>query len=48
MNWDQIAGNWKQFKGHVKERWGIHRQLFPRSCGRLLQEVERSTGVPAG
>ena len=22
MNWDQIAGNWKQFKGHVKEKWG--------------------------
>jgi uncharacterized protein YjbJ (UPF0337 family) len=22
MNWDQIAGNWKQFKGQVKEKWG--------------------------
>lgn len=22
MNWDQIGGNWKQFKGSVKERWG--------------------------
>jgi uncharacterized protein YjbJ (UPF0337 family) len=22
MNWDQIAGNWKQFQGKVKERWG--------------------------
>ena len=22
MNWDQIAGNWKQFKGKVKEKWG--------------------------
>jgi uncharacterized protein YjbJ (UPF0337 family) len=22
MNWDQIAGNWKQFKGYVKEKWG--------------------------
>ena len=22
MNWDQIAGNSKQFKGHVKEKWG--------------------------
>jgi len=22
MNWDQIAGNWKQVKGVVKERWG--------------------------
>ena len=22
MNWDVIEGNWKQFKGHVKEQWG--------------------------
>ena len=22
MNWDQMEGNWKQFKGKVRERWG--------------------------
>jgi uncharacterized protein YjbJ (UPF0337 family) len=22
MNWDQVAGNWKQMKRKVKERWG--------------------------
>ena len=22
MNWDVIEGNWKQFKGLVKEKWG--------------------------
>ena len=22
MNWDQIQGNWKQFSGNVRERWG--------------------------
>jgi uncharacterized protein YjbJ (UPF0337 family) len=22
MNWDVIEGDWKQFKGHVKEKWG--------------------------
>lgn len=22
MNWDQIAGNWKQMEGTVKEKWG--------------------------
>ncbi|MEK7882418.1 MULTISPECIES: CsbD family protein [unclassified Methyloversatilis] len=22
MNWDTIEGNWKQFKGTVKARWG--------------------------
>ena len=22
MNWDRIAGNWKQMTGSVKEQWG--------------------------
>ena len=22
MNWDRIEGNWRQFKGKVKEKWG--------------------------
>jgi uncharacterized protein YjbJ (UPF0337 family) len=22
MNWDRIEGNWKQFTGRVKEKWG--------------------------
>jgi uncharacterized protein YjbJ (UPF0337 family) len=22
MNWDEVEGNWKQFTGSVKERWG--------------------------
>lgn len=22
MNWDVIEGNWKQFKGKVREKWG--------------------------
>lgn len=22
MNWDTIEGNWKQWKGSVKEKWG--------------------------
>jgi uncharacterized protein YjbJ (UPF0337 family) len=22
MNWDMIEGNWKQFQGHVKKKWG--------------------------
>jgi uncharacterized protein YjbJ (UPF0337 family) len=22
MNWDQIQGNWKQFRGEVKANWG--------------------------
>ena len=22
MNWDEIEGNWKQFKGKVRSQWG--------------------------
>jgi uncharacterized protein YjbJ (UPF0337 family) len=22
MDWDRIAGNWKQVRGRVKEKWG--------------------------
>ena len=22
MNWDTVKGNWKQFSGKVRERWG--------------------------
>lgn len=22
MNWDQIEGKWKQFKGEAKQQWG--------------------------
>jgi uncharacterized protein YjbJ (UPF0337 family) len=22
MNWDQLEGGWKQFRGSVREKWG--------------------------
>ena len=22
MNWDQVQGNWKQFKGQARQQWG--------------------------
>jgi uncharacterized protein YjbJ (UPF0337 family) len=22
MNWDRVEGDWKQFKGRIKEKWG--------------------------
>jgi uncharacterized protein YjbJ (UPF0337 family) len=22
MNWDQVEGKWKQYKGEMKEKWG--------------------------
>ena len=30
MNWDTVKGDWKRFKGHVKETWGKLR-VFQRS-----------------
>ena len=23
MNWDQVQGKWKQYRGKVKEKWGL-------------------------
>jgi uncharacterized protein YjbJ (UPF0337 family) len=23
MDWNRIEGNWKQFKGKIKEQWGL-------------------------
>jgi hypothetical protein len=23
MDWNRIEGNWKQFKGRAKEKWGV-------------------------
>ena len=23
MNWDQISGNWKQYKEKIREKWGF-------------------------
>jgi uncharacterized protein YjbJ (UPF0337 family) len=22
MNWDRVEGNWKEFKGRVRQKWG--------------------------
>ncbi len=22
INWDQMKGNWTQFKGHIRQQWG--------------------------
>lgn len=33
MNWDQVEGNWKQFKGEAQIQWG-------KLTGDHLDEVE--------
>lgn len=45
MNWDQIEGRWKQFKGSARTKWGqLTDDELTRSAGRreqlagLLQE----------
>lgn len=42
MNWDRIEGNWKQFKGQVKERWGdLTDDDFDKAAGRRDQLAGR-------
>ena len=42
MNWDRIEGNWKQFSGKVKEKWG---DLTDDDLGRINGNREQMEGV---
>ena len=42
MNWDQVQGNWKQFKGQVKQKWG---DLTDDDIDRIEGRQEESAGV---
>ena len=40
MNWDQIEGNWKQFKGRARETWGdLTDDDLDRAAGQRQQLV---------
>lgn len=42
MNWDQIEGNWKQFKGKAQENWGkLTNDDWDRIAGKRTQLVGR-------
>jgi uncharacterized protein YjbJ (UPF0337 family) len=42
MNWDRLEGNWKQFKGQVKEQWGkLTDDDFDKAAGRRDQLAGR-------
>jgi uncharacterized protein YjbJ (UPF0337 family) len=42
MNWDRIKGNWKQFTGKAKEKWGdLTDDDFDRIEGQRDQLVGR-------
>ena len=35
MNWDRIEGNWKQFAGQARQKWGkLTDDDFERAAGR--------------
>ena len=41
MNWDIVEGNWKQFKGKVKEQWG---KLTDDDIDRMAGQREQLVG----
>ena len=49
MNWDQIAGNWKQVKGKLREKWGrltgndLH--ILAGRRAQLLGEIRVCCGI---
>jgi len=49
MAWDQIEGNWKQFKGKVKETWGdLTDDEIDRIAGKrdvLLGKIQERYGM---
>jgi uncharacterized protein YjbJ (UPF0337 family) len=42
MNWDRIEGNWKQFSGRAKEKWG---QLTDDDLAKVNGKREQLEGV---
>ena len=49
MNWDMIEGNWKQFQGHVKQKWGrLTDDNLDRIAGKreqLCGQIQESYGI---
>ena len=42
MNWDQIKGDWKQFSGKIKEKWG---KLTDNELTTIAGQREQLIGV---
>jgi uncharacterized protein YjbJ (UPF0337 family) len=49
MNWNQVQGNWKQFKGKVKEKWGeLTDDELDQIAGKrdiLLGQIQKKYGI---
>lgn len=49
MNWDRIEGNWKQFTGKVREKWGeLTDDDFDKIAGKrdqLVGKIQTRYGI---
>jgi uncharacterized protein YjbJ (UPF0337 family) len=49
MNWDIIEGNWKQYKGAVKQQWGKltddHLEQIAGKRDQLVGRIQESYGL---
>lgn len=49
MNWDRIEGNWKQFKGGIKQQWGKltddHLDVIAGKRDSLLGRIQETYGL---
>jgi uncharacterized protein YjbJ (UPF0337 family) len=49
MNWDTVAGNWKQYKGKVKEQWGKltddHLDMITAQRDQLAGKIQEAYGI---
>lgn len=49
MNWEIVAGNWKQFKGTVRARWGKltddHLDVIAGRREQLLGKLQETYGI---
>ena len=49
INWERIEGNWQQFKGNVKEQWGVltgdHLDTIARKRDQLVGNIQENYGV---
>jgi len=49
MNWDRIAGTWRQFKGIARKQWGRlsadHASVVAGERERLLGKIQATHGI---
>ena len=49
MDWEMIESNWKQFEGHVKQKWGrLTDDNLDRIAGKrdqLCGQIQESYGI---